>query len=244
MAVDLNPFGLAESQSVNGGGDLAVLLPWLPSTPRPIPPGDYDATTTSLQRLYFLWSRNPLWRALADFIGEVFAANVDQQGQLTARRYLEDVCGQALNDYGWQVGLPRQGLGCEEYRQAIRVRGASLASSGTVPEILAIVAGLFGDDAAAGAYTPLYPAAFALTVPSLTAAQAQLLAFLLIDPTTGAGPVPSGVGVQLIVTDEATTGWSSSAPGTDTKWVGPRWDSVYGADASVSMVWTSAYTVG
>jgi hypothetical protein len=242
MAIDLFPFGLAETTNVNGSGDLAVLRPWLPSTPRPIDPGQYDSTTTSLQRLYWLWSQNPLWRDLAGFIGQVFAANVEQMGQLQSRRALEDVCGPALDDYGFGVGLPRSGLGCEDYRQAIRVRGASLVSSGTIEEILSIVEGLFGAEAAEGAYTPSYPAGFSLTVPSLTAEQAQLLAFLLIDPATGAGPVPSGVGVALYITDAELAGYSSSTAITSA-WVGPRYDSTTGADASVASSHASVYVV-
>jgi len=244
MAVNLTPFGIAQTNNVNGGGNLRVLLEWLPSTPRPIPPGDYDAVSTSLARLYFVWSRNPLWRSLAEVIGQVYAANVAQQGQLEARRALEDVCGQALDDYGWQAGLPRQGLGCEAYRQAIRVRNASFTASGTIADLLAIVEGLFGAEAAQGAYSPLYPAAFALTVPALSADALALLASLLLDPATGAGPVPSGVGLFLVVTDATATGWWSAQPGADETWAGARWGSVTSTELDETPAWGSVQAVG
>lgn len=241
MAVDLVPFGSTTANNVNGTGSLAVLVPWRPSTPREIPVGDFDAVRTALERLYFLWSRDPTWRALAEYIGGTWAPIVEQQAQLSERRLLANACGQSLDDLGYGVGLPRQGLGCEAYRAAIRVRGTALSSNGLIADQLAIVAGLFGAEAAVGSYVPLYPAGFALYVPSLTAAEAQLLAFLIWDEASGIGSISAGVGVSLVVTGAESPGWDyTTSAGA---WAGPRWAYSTYVDPSSNSTWGYAYTV-
>jgi hypothetical protein len=234
MAIDAIPFGSALSQNTYGFAAPAALLPWLPSTPRPLPPGSYDAQTTARQRLYYLWSRETNWRLLADFIGDQFAAIVSIQGGAEIGKRLAFAFGQTLDEYGYGLGLPRQGLGDSEYRAALRVRGASIDSSGTIEEILEIVLGLFGE----ATYTPWYPAAFALGVPSITADQAALAAALLADP------IPSGVGCTLVVTSpELAPGWSYSDPATVDTWA-VRWTYSGGADGSEASAWGYGISVG
>lgn len=236
MALDATPFGLAISQNGYGFAAPVVLLLWDPNTPKPIPPGQLDAVTSAVQRLYYQFSRDTEgWRKLAAYIGERFQTANDQQAEILVGRLLANAIGQTLDELGFGVGLPRQGLGDADYRQAIRVRGASLDSDGTIPDVLSIVAGLFG--AIPGAYQPWYPAAFAILVPSLSASEASLLAFLLKKA------IPSGVGLTLVVTDPVTTGWSYSDGATVDTWAGPRWDYSGGSDASATSPWGFAVSV-
>jgi hypothetical protein len=236
MAIDAEPFGLAESDNELTFGVGVALKPWLPQLPRPLPPGEYDAETTALQRLYYLWSREPLWRQLAEYIGGIYAAPVAQQAQLDAARQLANATGQTLDEIGYGLGLGRMGLTDDEYRTAIPVRGASIDSDGTIGEILDIAIGLFGPDGVE--YVPWYPRGFALLTPPLTAAEASLLAFLLAEP------IPAGVGLTLVVTDTALApGWSFSSGGSVDTWSSPRWDYSAGSDISATGPWGFAIAV-
>jgi hypothetical protein len=217
MAVDAYPFGVATSQNLYGLALPVVLSVWDPTTPKPIAPGQLDAVTTVTRRIYYQFSRDyPGWRALAQWIGEGWQAVSDQQAEIASLRGLANGYGQILDEIGYGVGLDRMGLGDDDYRRAIRVRGASLDSDGSIPEILDIVAGLFGEAAAVGAYVPWYPAAAALYVPSLSASDADLLVFLVREA------IPSGVGLTLVLTDLAAPGPSYSDGATPALWAGPR----------------------
>ena len=217
---------------------LVSMTPWIPSTPQEILPGGYDAETTALQRLYYQFSRSPEWRDLAAYIGSRYTPIVTQMPALREQRELANATGPALDDLGAAVGLPRMGLGDEGYRTAIRVRGASLLSDGTIPDIMAIVAGLFGLEAAAGAYVPWYPRRFALYVPTLTAAQLDLLVFLL------GAPLLAGVGLTLVVTDPAAPGPSYTDPGTDDVWTASPDYTEATRDLAASAGWGYSVAVG
>jgi hypothetical protein len=238
MAIDVQPFGFPETTNELGFVAPSVLLAWDRDNPREIGPGNLDAVTTALSRLYYVFSRDPLWRSLATYIGEIFQAPNEQQAQIRVARWLANAVGDTLDEIGFGFGLQRSGLTDDEYRQAIRVRGASFDSDGTIPEIMGIVAGLFGPEAAVGAYVPWYPAGFALLVPDLTADEAALLVALLEEP------IPAGVGAVLVVTSDLATGWSYSDPATVDTWAGPRWDFSGGSDISATGPWGYSLAIG
>ena len=235
MAVDVSPFGATSVITLAYGfAAPAALQPWDPNDPQPLPPGVYDATTTALQRLYYLWSRKPEWRKVATWTGNVYAAPVEQQAQMDVARWLANATGPALDEIGYGFALARGGLSDDAYRAAIRVRGASISSSGSIGEVLDIALGLFET----ATYVPWYPAGFALIVPPLSADQAQLLAALLAEP------IPSGVGLTIVVGDAGLApGWSYSDPATVDTWLGPRWDYSGGSDISATSPWGYGITI-
>lgn len=204
------PDGFTWDQLIATDADGDLILP------DGIPAGELDAIRTALNRLFKQFESDPDWRNLATVIGEQFK-NVDiQQLAITGGRYVSNAIGATLDDIGEIVGRPRGGLtDDDDYRQAIIAEGASLITSGTVPEILEVVAALLG--AIPGVvFTEKFPASWALCVPDLTAAEFELLRVILADQPS------AGVAAVLCTFDPLVAGARRSSAGSGGGLLGSR----------------------
>jgi hypothetical protein len=120
--------------------------------------------------------------------------------QLLTERYLSVAVGDVLDQLGEIVVEPREGRTDEAYRVAIRVKILIVVSSGTQPQILAILATLM--PTVSHLFVPYYPAAFTVEAGGVvTAVQAAELARAVRRAKA------AGVGAQVISSqvDEANS---------------------------------------
>lgn len=236
MAVDLIPGGALLGTLTVQPAVLLLMKVWIPhDPPKPIGPGELDAVTTATNRIYWEWHEGPNWQALAgDIIGTGYQVLVSEQFQVSEYRHLETGWGQTLDEIGASVGLARNGLPQELYRQAIAVRGASMVSNAGIDSVMRPIKSLLG--AGNVVYLPTYPAAFCWVI--LIALPPEVLDLLLelLAPLAG-----SGIGMKLALAPPESPGWDWAVAQT---WAG-SWSSAYGAvDASVASTWGWAISVG
>lgn len=195
--------GPAQSWGARVGGDPADLEQELLA----IEPGEMDVVQSALDRRYKQLEVTPgdtddPWGDLLSLIGEVFDEPEAVLQSVDVDRHRRTAQGLQLEQIGALVGRPRGSLTSDEdYRQAILVDASTLFSSGTLPEVLELAEALVGQ---AGEVVEMFPAAFRLRIPDLSAARAALLADILSD-------VPgAAISAQLSTYDSANTGgWSS-----------------------------------
>lgn len=184
--------------------------------PDGIPAGELDAVRTAINRIWKQFESDPDWRNLATLYGEE-AKKIDvQHAAIKAGRYVSNAIGVTLDAIGELVGRPRGGLtDDDEYRQAIIAEGASLLTSGTVPEILEVVDALLGPGSGA-VFTEKFPASWALCIPDLTASEFELLRVILADQPS------AGIAAVLCTFDPLTAGARRSSSGSGGGLLGSR----------------------
>ena len=232
-----------------GGGTPPILvspIPWgttetiEPGAPFvPIPPGTLDCLTTAIERLYKQFEAKPNWSALVQVFGESFCDVERQASQINVFRYVLTAEGVQLDEIGYLVQRPRNGLTDDDYRLAIIAEAASLVTSSTVPEILSIVDVLVGGDPGVLVdFQPKYPAAWILCVVPITPVFFDLLVDILSD-------VPAaGVAALLCTWDPDNYGGWDTTTGADASPLG-SWSSTTGTDADdVPPLWSHIAAIG
>ena len=157
----------------------------LPGLPAGIAAGDLDAVGTSIERIYKQSDTTHSWPDLAEAVSSTFDDLDDQQAQIEEITTLAGALDAQLAEYGYMVGLARNGLGLEQYRAAIKIEVQTLTSSGTNPQINDAVRSLLGDDRPF-AMIEHYPAGFVLVIPDMTAEDVALFVLIMHDmPAAG-----------------------------------------------------------
>jgi hypothetical protein len=174
-----------------------------------IRPGELDAQTTAVRRIWYEFSNSTEWPRLMGVVAYMWQAQERGLGSVDQARYLSTAEGDVLDEIGALVNRPRYGLTDVQYRLAIRAEAGSIFSSGTIPEILELTRSLLGPDVRVLEY---WPATIAIEAPDMEVEVYQVLLAVLDD-------VPAaGVGALLVTWDsEATGGYESTTGGT----VGP-----------------------
>lgn len=156
-------------------------------------------------RLLVPW-RKPKIRALIRALGTGAQTHEDQCMDLIASTGLEEATGHALEQWGDLVGEQKLGLSDTEYRQFIRARMLVNRCSGTVDELLEILALAAGPDASAY-HTSVPPATYVLTVvrKSFMSAQARRRVARMMKQAA-----PAGRRMVVIEALDGGFGWSGS----------------------------------
>ncbi len=133
--------------------------------------------------------------ALLDEVQELEDAAIDVRDETT----LDNSIGEQLDGIGRIVGAPRAGLGDDAYRLRLRAQILINLSSGTIPEIVAIVELLI-----ANTFEPVefFPAAFVIVFANaLSSTDAATLAVFIAT----ARPVAVGGSVEFTAVADADT---------------------------------------
>lgn len=145
--------------------------------------------------------RQPRISALAEAMATGVQVSEDLTFELIVDRMLDVATGDALDQYGENVGEPRGGLSSDpEYRRFIRARIAANESGGSTDELIQIWRIVTGPSISV-LETPLYPAGFQLVVvreAPLSDEAARRVRALMEDAK------PSGISMILI---EAVVGY-------------------------------------
>jgi len=204
----------------------AGLIPWeAVNEAGGIPAGKLDAKLTAFNRLYKQWEERDNWQKLMSVVGEEFGNVNKQQGEIKAFRYISTAAGQGLDDIGEVVGRSRAGLDDDDYRLAIIAEAVSLFSSGTVPEILGVIAALL--PAVTGVeFVEKFPASWTVCIVNLTPELFDLLLEILADQPA------AGVSALLCTFDPPSMGARRSISGSGGGQLGSRL-SISGISGSV-----------
>lgn len=203
-----------------------------------IRPGELDATTTALRRIWYQFLGQPEWERLLTLVGGLGATLERGIGSIDQARYLSTAEGDVLDEIGAVVDRPRDGLSDDLYRLAIRAEAGSIFASGTIPEILELTRSLVGDEVRVH---ELFPATIRIAAPDIATAVFLVLLSILAD-------VPAaGVGALLSTWDSARPGaWGSTTDPTETEITEPgTWSSTTGADADGGTpLWSTGQPIG
>lgn len=236
MAVNLIPAGPIVAVATVATPKLLVSKVWQPhAPPKPIGPGELDATKTATDRVYWQWQEGENFLALAGIIGRGGDLIAAEQLEISEYRYIETGWGQILDEWGAFVDFKRRGVPDAFYRSALRARGASTAGDGGIDAVMLPARTLLGDDNVS--YLPQYPAGFCWGVSISLPIEVLDILVDLLTPV-----VPLGVSAKILLTQTVTPGWGSSAGASS--WTS-SWASSAGA-VSLSAVapWTHAVNVG
>lgn len=166
-----------------------------------IPPGDLDAVTTAIERIWKQYEGTDTWANLALAIGQAFgdveAVIPDSQRQ----RYVGSAGGVWLDQIGDAVSLPRAGWATDDdYRLAVIAEALSLVTAGTPDELIDLAQRLATDPD--GVYYSEGVANFTITVPDEDGDRFTLMLDVMADTP------PAGVGAWLETYPTAeTAGW-------------------------------------
>jgi len=177
-----------------------------------ISPGCLDTGRTADTRIYQQFRNEDAAVTWSDGIGALLGevwADVERGVNLVGlERYVATARGVHLDKVGAVVGRPRGSLTDDaDYRLAILVDAATQYSSGTPEQVIELATRLVVGIAGVSEVTfqELYPAAFVLTIPDLSADLFELLLDILEDVP------PAGVGALLHTYETtATGGWDYS----------------------------------
>jgi len=204
-----------------------------------IRPGELDARTTALRRLWYQWRNEETWQTVLGLLGDAFALVEAGLGSVDLGRRLERAEGTVLDEIGAMVNLRRMGLDDDAlYRLALRARAASLFTSGTIPEIVEVTRALLNDDVVV---TELFPASIRITSPDVDP-DVFLLLLVILDPM-----IAAGVAAILESYDSGrTAGWGSTTdPGETEIPVAASWSTTTGADADDALApWSTGQPIG
>lgn len=176
--------------------------------------GALDCVQTALNRLYYQWQGQPNWQSLMRVAGEVVQRLETLSLGILTQMHIATATGVQLDKIGEFVGLERGSLSDDDlFRLAIIAKGAALTSSGTVDELIGILATLFPNNSVNVIDAP--PANIIVTVsgPALDLSLVEFVSTIFLPA------VSAGVGFVFSATDtDLVGGWSSSTgaapPGT------------------------------
>ncbi len=106
------------------------------------------------------------WEKLLRCFAKPFQDLENAFWQLLVERYVSVAVGKVLDQLGEIVGEPRNGRSDVAYRVRVKARIQLILSSGTVPQILALLQAIKPDGVKR--YTPYFPAGFVVTVAGVT----------------------------------------------------------------------------
>lgn len=151
-----------------------------------IPVGELDTTTTAINRIYKQWQGLQSWLDMAEWTGQTTKDADEQQGQILDQISIQTSTGVQLDKIGELVGIRRNGLSDTEFRAAIKVEVQTLFASGTIPDVLGAIASILNDPTRTIVFRESFPAAFVVTIDSLTVAELDLILELVCDvPAAG-----------------------------------------------------------
>lgn len=169
-----------------------------------IRPGELDATTTALRRLWYQFLGQTEWTRLLTLVGGLVQTLERGIGSVDQARYVSTAEGDVLDAIGAIVNRPRSGLSDDLYRLAIRAEAGSIFASGTIPEILELTRSLMGDDVRV---RELFPATLLITCPDVETAVFLVLLEILADvPAAGVGALLSTWDSEVVYGYDSTTG--------------------------------------
>lgn len=194
-----------------------------------IRPGEHDCDETARRRIWKQFEAAASWETLLGLvIGPTFQVIEQGIGSVDIARYLSTAEGTVLEEIGALIGRPQRfGLSDDLYRIAIRTDGATLFTSGVVPEVIEIAQSLFGDQVVLDQF---YPATFVLTAPDIDVETFLLLMDIMSD-------VPAaGVAGLLSTFETGTVGWWDSTLPDDVliPSVLGTWDTTIGVATALS----------
>lgn len=203
-----------------------------------IRPGELDCRTTALRRIWYQYRSTTTWPVLLGLVGDAFALLENGQGSVAVARWVSTAEGLVLDEIGALVDQPRGGLDDDLYRLAIRARAASLATAGTIPEIVEISRALLSDQVRV---QELWPATVAITSPDV-ATDIFLLLLQILDPMLAAGVA----GLLSTYTSALVGGWASTTdPGFAEVTDLAGWTSTTGTDADDALSpWSTGQPIG
>lgn len=183
--------------------------------PDGIPVGDLDCTRTAINRIWKQFESQPNWLSLFTLYGGLGDQLEARMKSIDESRYVSTAEGVQLDLIGEMVRRPRNGLDDDDYRLAIIAETVSLFSSGTIPDILAVIEALLGEGAGV-VFTEKFPASWVLCIPSLTPDFFNLLLEILADQPA------AGVAATLCSFDPLKVGGRRSSAGSGGGLLGSR----------------------
>lgn len=176
-----------------------------------IRPGELDAATTAIRRLWYQLQNGIEWPRLMTFIGEQWAEQERALGSVDQARYLSTAEGVVLDEIGALVNRARAGLSDDLYRLAIRAEAGSIFASGTIPEIVELTRSLLGDDLRVREH---FPGLVVVSAPDVAVDVFLVLLQVLADvPAAGVAGILETWDSSATGVLESTTGGTSGTSG-------------------------------